>query len=321
MVDLSSLDSAADWSKARKEIVAAVDALLGERPEKHVEPQLTIVDEIDFPKYVRRRVNYFVDDWTRISAWMFLPEGREEAPGILCCHQECRQGKDETAGLEGNGRMAFAAHYASLGYITLAPDCITAGERISSRSAAYDTTHFYKDNPDMSLLGKMLVDHQHALDVFEEESRVDSARIGVVGHGLGGTNALLLAALDSRVQSCVASCGFSRFSTDSDAGRWAEAGPINLLPKLQPAIDSGVFDFDWEHLLAMAAPSATLIITAMADAAVSNPESCTDAVEQVEKLYKYFGAPRAIEHFGHDDGHKMTFETLDMADDWFERWL
>ncbi len=321
MVDLSSLDSAASWSKARKEIAAAVDVLLGERPEKRTDLQLTVLDEVDFPRYVRRRVNYFVDDWTRVSAWMFIPEGQEEVPGILCCHQECRQGKDEPAGLEGTGRMALAAHYANHGYVTLAPDCITAGERLSSRSAAYDTTMFYRDHPDTTLLGKMLTDHQHALDVFAEEPRVDSSRIGVVGHGLGGTNALLLAALDGRVQSCVASCGFSRFSTDTDVKRWTESGPINLLPGLQAAIDSGNFEFDWEHLLAMAAPSAVLIITAMMDAAVSNPESCEEAVAMVENLYTYFGAPRAIEHFSHDDGHQLTFETLDMADDWFERWL
>jgi dienelactone hydrolase len=321
MVDLSSLDSAASWSTARKEIAASVDKLLGKRPSKRSELQLTVLDEVDFPKYVRRRVNYFVDDWTRVSAWMFFPEGNEEAPGVLCCHQECRQGKDEPAGLEGNGRMALAAHYAEQGYVTLAPDCITAGERVSSRSEPYESTLFYRDYPDMSLLGKMLADHQHALDVFEMEDRVDAARIGVVGHGLGGTNALILAALDGRVQSCVASCGFSRFSTDSDVGRWASEGPINLLPGLQSAIDAGSFEFDWEHLLAMAAPSAIMVITAMAGAAVSNPESCAESVEQVGKLYKYFGAPRAIEHFSHDDGHDMTFETLDMADDWFERWL
>ena len=321
MVDLTSLESAASWSKARKEIVANANELLGERPEKRVELQLTVMDEVEFPKYVRRRVNYFVDDWTRVSAWMFMPEGREEAPGILCCHQECRQGKDEPAGLEGNGRMALAAHYAELGYVTLAPDCITAGERVSSRSEPYDSTLFYQDHPDTSLLAKMLVDHQHALDVFEQEDRVDAARIGVVGHGLGGTNALMLAAFDGRVQSCVASCGFSQFRTDSNPGRWCGDGPVNLIPRLREALDDGEFAIDWEHLIALAAPSAVLVITAMTDAQVSNPESCEAAVAHVEKLYTYFGAPRAIEHFGHEDGHQLTFEALDMADDWFERWL
>lgn len=316
MVDLKALQSAAEWSKARKEISEAVKGVLGQRPAKRADLQLSVVDEVDFPNYVRRRVNYFVDDWTRVSAWMFLPNQEEELPAILCCHQECKQGKNEPAGLEGNGRMAFASHYAELGYVTIAPDCITAGERVSSRLEPYDASLFYKDHPRASLLGKMLDDHAHALDVLEEERRVDPARIGVIGHGMGGTNALMLAALDGRVNCCVSSCGFTRFSTDPGAERW-----LKLLPKLKQAIEDKEFPFDWEHLLAMAAPSAVMVITALADAESANPESCQEAVSQVEKLYKYFGAPRAIEHFTHEDGHQMTYETLGMADDWFERWI
>lgn len=321
MVDLTALTDAASWSRARKEIVESVKQLLGKRSAKRADLQLSVVDEIEFPNYVRQRVNYFVDDWTRVSAWMFLPKHQEDAAAILCCHQECAQGKDEPAGLQGNGRMAFAAHYAELGYVTLAPDCVTAGERVSSRSGAYDTALFYKDNPEASLLGKMLDDHLHALDVLEGERGVDPARIGVIGHGLGGTNALMLAATDGRVQCCVASCGFTRFSTDPDADRWVSEKGINLLPKLREPVENKRFDVDWEHLLAMAAPSALMIITAMAGSPHANPESCAEVVGQVEKLYKYFGAPRAIEHFTHEDGYQMTYEALDRADDWFERWL
>ena len=316
MVDLAALNDAASWSRARKEIVESVKGILGQRQAKRADLQLSVVDEVEFPNYVRQRVNYFVDDWTRVSAWMFLPHEQEESPAILCCHQECKQGKDEPAGLEGNGRMAFASRYAELGYVTLAPDSVTAGERVSSRSDAYDATLFYKDHPKSSLLGKMLDDHQHAVDVLEQERRVDPARIGVIGHGLGGTNALLLAAVDGRVQCSVASCGFTRFSTDPDVQRWAK-----WLPRLNEAIETGEYPVDWEHILAMAVPSAVLVITALADAQFQNVESCDDAVRQVENLYKYVGAPRAIEHFTHHDGHQMTFEALDMADDWFERWL
>lgn len=316
MVDLTALEDAASWSRARKEIETVVKEALGKRPSSCPDLQLNVVDEMEFSTYVRRRVNYFVDDWTRVSAWMFLPTHQEDVPAILCCHQECKQGKDEPAGLEGSGRLAFASHYAELGYVTIAPDCITAGERLSSRSDAYDATLFYRDHPKASLLGKMLDDHSRALDVLEEERLVDPARLGVIGHGLGGSNALLLAALDGRIQSCVASNGFSRFTSDPDVERWAK-----WLPSIKDSVESGAFAFDWEHILALAAPSAVLVITALADSIYQNSESCGEAVAQVEKLYKYVGAPRAIEHFTHDDGHQMTFEALDMGDDWFERWL
>ena len=65
MVDLSALKDAAGWSRARKEIVESVERLLGQRMTKRVELQLNVADEIEYPQYIRQRVNYFVDDWTR----------------------------------------------------------------------------------------------------------------------------------------------------------------------------------------------------------------------------------------------------------------
>lgn len=321
MVDISKLKSPLQWGGVRSEVEACVRAVLGKIPEKRIEVQVKTADEIDGPGYTRRRINYFVDEWTRASAWLFVPSGKEEVPGILCCHQQVRQGKDEPAGIEGDPALAFARRYAEMGYVTLAPDCITAGERTSNRLAPYDTKAFYKDNPKLSFLGKCIADHMHALDVFNEVSRVDSARIGVVGHGLGATNALLLAAFDERVLACVASCGFTRFEKDNDVGRWARDEGLVLLPGLRPAIESGEFPFDWEHILSLAAPSALLVLTTLSDSEYSNPKSCQKAVTEAAKVYRLLGAASALDHFTHHDGHRIVPETLEVADDWFERWL
>jgi dienelactone hydrolase len=290
-------------------------------PKDRIEPQVKTVDEVDFRGYVRRRVNYFVDQWDRISAWLFVPDGKEEMPAILCCHQESPQGKDETAGLEGEARLAFAQHYAELGYVTLAPDCLTAGDRVASKRAPYDTRSFYKENPKMSFAGKMLHDHRCALDVFGELKQVDTARIGVIGHGLGGFNASLLAAFDDRVQACVTSCGFTRFATDKDPKRWAPEEGMVLIPKLRELLEHDKCPFDWEHILSLAAPSAVLVVTSLMDAQFANPKSCQKAVTQTKKVYKLLGADAALDHFCHHDGHRVTPETLEVADEWFDRWL
>ncbi len=320
-VDLTKLKSPVEWAGMRKETEQSVLSVLGSMAKDRVETQVKTVDEVDFRGYVRRRVNYFVSGWERISAWLFIPDGKEEAPAVLCCHQEIPQGKDEPAGLEGDARMALAQHYAECGYVTLAPDCVTAGDRVSVRLDPYDTKNFYKDNPKMSWVGKMLLDHRCALDVFSELKRVDSARIGVCGHGLGAMNALVLAAFDDRIQACVASCGFTRFATDKDAQRWAPDAGAGMLPKLKKAIASGDYPFDWEHMIALAAPTATLVITSLSDAQYSNPRSCSKAMTAAGKVYKLLGAPGALDHYTHHDGHRITPETIEVADDWFERWL
>lgn len=321
MMELTKLKSPAAWASMRAEIAGAIGDIVGAPPRERVDVQAKTVDEYEFRGYVRRRINYFVEGWERMSAWLFVPEGKEEAPGLLCCHQEAPQGKDEPAGIEGDARLAFAQHYAELGYVTLAPDCITAGDRVSGRKAPFDTKPFYKEHPKASAAGKMLADHMSALDVFSELKRVDTARIGVVGHGLGGFNALLLAAFDERVQACVSSCGFTRFATDKDPGRWAREEGLVLLPQLRPWIEKESFPFDFEHILAMAAPSAVLVCVSLSDSPFSNPRSCKKAVSQAKHVYKLLGAPGAIDCYAHHDGHCVTQETLEIGDEWFERWL
>ncbi len=321
MIELSKLTSLSDWPGARTKIETAVLAVLGNMPKEKVELQTKTIDEMQFPGFTRKRINYFVDEWERVGAWLFIPDRKEEMPGILCCHEASPQGKDEPAGLEGDPLLAFAQHYAELGYVTLAPDSITAGDRISQGLAPFDTKTFYKENPKTSAMGKMLFDHMCAVDALCEVKRVDSARIGVVGHGLGAQNALLLSAFDERVQTCVASCGFTRFANDKEPERWLLDDQFVALPALKEAVKSKTFPFDWEHVLALIAPSPTLVVTALNDERFTNAKSCEKAVQTAGGIYKLLGALSALSIYTHSGGHHVTPDALLVADEWFERWL
>ncbi len=321
MVNLAKSVSLKNWPGVRSQIETNVQNILGAIPDERVELQTKTVDELQFPGYVRRRINYFVGEWERISAWLFVPDGKDEVPGILCCHQQVAQGKDEPAGLEGDGVLAFAQHYAELGYVTLAPDSITAGDRVSSGLDPYDTRLFYKDNPRMSALGKVLADHRYAVDALCEAKCVDAARIGVVGHGFGGHNALLLAAFDERVQACVASCGFTRFAADKTPDRWAREEGFIYMPRLRDAVRAGEYPFDWEHILSLSAPCPTLVLCSLKDELFSNTQSCEKAVKLAKSVYRLLGAADALGIHKHTDGHRMTPESLITCDEWFDRWL
>ncbi|MDQ1255532.1 MAG: hypothetical protein QG656_124 [Candidatus Hydrogenedentes bacterium] len=321
MVNLEKVKTPSEWIKMRAEIEASVCDVLDSLPKERAELQVKTIDEIQFPGYVRRRINYFVDDFERVTAWLFVPDGRDEVPAILCCHHETPSGKDEMAGIDGEPSLALALRYAEMGYVTLAPDCIAAGDRISSGLDPYNTKGFYKDHPKMSAMGKMLIDHMHGVDALCDVKRVDTARIGVVGHGFGGHNAIMLAAFDERIQTCVASCGFTRFGDDKEPERWARDQGCVLMPKLKAAIAERKFTFDWEHLLALAAPSPMLVIAALNDPVLSSPQSCEKAVRKARKVYGLLGASEVIECFTHRDGRRLAPEALEMADNWFERWL
>ncbi len=321
MVNLAKISNLTAWRAARTEIESAIASVLGPIARERVELQTKTVDEMQFAGYVRRRVNYFVGEWERVSAWLFVPDRKDEMPGILCCHEAVPQGKDEPAGLDGEPAMAQAVRYAELGYVTLVPDCITAGDRVSTGLAPYDTKTFYKDNPKGCAMGKMLSDHLYAIDVLCETKRVDSARLGVIGHGFGAQNALFLAAFDERIQSCVASCGFTRFTTDKAPERWARDGGFVYFPALREAIKKRDYPFEWEHLLALLAPSPTLLIVALNDPELSNTKSCEKAAQLAGTVYKLLGAPEALHVLTHDGGRRMTPEAHETADEWFDRWL
>lgn len=321
MTDITTLKDLSDWPKLRKDIESAVVGLMGKPSSNSVDPQVKIVDEMDFPGYIRRRINYFVDDWTRVAAWQFVPDSQDVHPAILCCHQQTHRGKDEPAGIDGSPLLAFALHYAEKGYVTLAPDSITAGERVSSGLEPFDTKLFYKDYPKMSALGKMLNDHMRAVDVLTETKGVDSARIGVIGHDMGGYNALILSAFDERIQCCVASCAFTLMAEDEGRDRWARKSGFVLLPKLRKAFENGELPFDWDQILALIAPAPTLLITSLNDEVLPNPRSSEEAVSRARTVYKLLGAESAIENVTHREGHTVSNDGLAAADEWFDRWL
>lgn len=321
MLELTEMKSLGDWPKVRRKIEASVEGVLGKIAKESIELQVKTTEDLEFPGYLRSRINYFVDDWARVSAWLFVPTDSGPKPALLCLHDQTRLAKDEAAGIEGDPSLAFARRYAEQGYVTLAPDCITTGGRVSDGLPPFDTAMYDKDNPDLSVLGKMLVDHMRAVDVLIEDEAVDEERIGVIGHGLGGVNALMLPAFDERVRCSVASCAFTRMSEDKDAARWARETGFTMLPKLRKAIEKKDLPFDWEHVLALCAPNPILLLTALNDEVLPNTKSCDKAISKAKTVYKLLGEPQALENFTHKEGRIMCIDALQKADEWLQRWI
>lgn len=321
MTELAKLKSLSEWTKLRGSIESQIITQMGALPKERGELQAKVLDEVQFSGYVRRRVNYFIDDWERVSAWLFVPDGKDELPAILCCHRATPDGKDEAAGLAGTAELAHARHYAELGYITLAPDCVTVGDRVSPGHQPFDAAEFYKENPKQSVMGKMVWDHMYAIDLLCETRRVDSARLGVIGHGLGARNALFTVAFDDRVQVCAASCGSTRLREDRGYEVWASDSGLVCFPKLHETVKKGQYPFDLEDVLALCAPSPTLLLTALNDPTLPKAKNCDKAVDCAKKVYKLLGASAALKNHTHTSGHRMPVEQLQEADEWFERWL
>ena len=319
---LAGVSSRPEWANRRQQIRRRLTRILGAFPRHKCALEPEVQEEKRLRAFRRLKVSYCVQKGERAPAWLFLPHGiQRPRAAILCLHQTVPQGKDEPAGISGKRSLAFAAHYARLGYVTLAPDSITAGERVYPGSKPYETGPFYERNPSWSAMGKMIWDHMRALDYLCSLEQVDSRRIGCIGHSLGGYNAFFLAAYDERVAACVASCAFTPLVADDNPMRWARETWFCHMPRLRPYIEKRRFSFDFEHVFALIAPRALLVITGLRDAIFGSTERCADSMAAAAKVYSLLGARDRIAHFVHPHGHKITRPGLARADSWLSHRL
>ncbi len=176
-----------------------------------------VIEQVTLPGVIRQQVRYAVGPRDRVNAYLFLPASDRPLPAVLCLHQhhhEYHLGKSEPAGLAGDRGQATALELAQRGYVTLAPDMLGFEERqhASLPGPLFERFEAMRRlSEGSSLQAKLAGDLQRALDYLLARPEVNPARIGCIGHSLGGQETLFLAALDRRVSVGVSSCGFSSY--------------------------------------------------------------------------------------------------------------
>jgi dienelactone hydrolase len=244
------------------------------------------------PSCERRLIEYAVEKDERVRAYLCVPRdltGRR--PGVLVLHQTTPEGKRESVGLAGERSLAFAADLAERGYVTLAPDSITAGERID-RFGPFDTRGHYLRRPNLSAMGKMVLDARRAMDILAATDGVDPARLGAIGHSLGAEEALMLAAFDGRVRATVASCGFATFQADRDPGRWARDHWFSYMPTMRPLFAlHRLPDWDWDDVVRVVAPRALYLHNTRGDQIFPQSQSAHEAAEAARPIWRLYEVP------------------------------
>ena len=130
-------------------------------------------------------------------------------------------GKSEPAGFYAKAANTFGLTLCRAGFAVLCPDQIGFEDRRPAEYARRANPCLEGQNYERylfmeyllkgsSLQAKNIADLTRAVDILGEQPEVDSERIGVCGHSLGGQEALWLAWYDSRIKALAASCGFAR---------------------------------------------------------------------------------------------------------------
>jgi pimeloyl-ACP methyl ester carboxylesterase len=167
---------------------------------------------------------------------------------MLALHQTSRRGKREVTGEEGTPpNQAYAKELAQRGYAVLAPDYPSFGDY------PYDFRHSKYASGTM----KGIFNHMRGVDLLQAREDVDPERIGVIGHSLGGHNAIFAGAFDQRLKVVVSSCGWTPFH-EYYGGKLAGWAQDRYMPRIRDRyqLDPNRMPFDFYEVAAALAPRA-----------------------------------------------------------------
>jgi hypothetical protein len=160
-----------------------------------------------------------------------------------------------------------------------------------------------------------------AVDLLLDLEDVDPERIGVIGHSLGGHNAIFTALFDPRITAIVSSCGFNAFPfyAKGNIAGWSHNG---YMPRLRSKyhLDLTLVPFDFPELIGALAPRAFFTSSPLHDSnfEVEGVRTCIAAARPVFELLGARGNLAAI----HPDAqHAFPPAARQSAYDFFDHHL
>jgi dienelactone hydrolase len=259
-----------------------------------------------------------------VSANLYIPTtGRPPFPGVLVQMGHTLDGKA--------GYQRICQWLARFGYLVLGFDPMGQGERTyypgrtPSRSRLGADEEHTRPCRQMLLKGDTSMrlqtwDAVRSLDYLATHPLVDPKRLASTGQSGGGTNTMLLAAVDDRLAAAAVSCGNTENiacanfnppgSTDDGEQNPVGGGPV------------GFDRWDWLYPLA---PKPLLILASDKDFfGTYSPNYINSGVEEFGKLkriYERLGAADRIAWFGTPLPHGLAYDMRVQIYNWFNRWL
>lgn len=221
------------------------------------------------------------------------------------------------------GLFSFAANLARAGFVALAYDPMSEGERLQYFDADLGVSRVGRPTGEHSHAGvqtMLLGDHvsryfvrdaSRGVDYLASRPDVDSARIGAFGCSGGGTVTSYLTALDDRIKAAVSACYLTTFRELLAAGDPQEAE--QTIPYF---IEQGLDLADWIH---MAAPRPYAIVSTTED--MFPFEGARRVYEEARRVYGLHGAADRIQWITGPGGHGALGPVSADIVGFFARWL
>jgi pimeloyl-ACP methyl ester carboxylesterase len=289
-----------------------MEAIMGPFPSLEHLPPLDVqyTDSLVTSEYTRYTVWFTAAEKEKVPAYLYIPAAAasgEKYPAMLALHPTHNIGKDVVDGGAKPDR-AYGKELAQRGYVVIAPDYPSFGDLKD-----YDFKH------DRYLSGTMagIFYHVRSVDVLTQLSCVDTARIGVIGHSLGGHNAMWAASFDPRLKLIVSSCGWTEHdyfdigpAPDTDEFRgggrlWGDAQE-RYYPLLRDKyhFDDYAMPYQWHEVIGLLAPRPFFSHSPVNDDNFS-VEGVRIGIERGMEAYRFFRAENSLRVRYSDVGHNF----------------
>ncbi|WP_353124843.1 alpha/beta hydrolase [Parapedobacter pyrenivorans] len=302
-----------DWQTKRSQVLSRMQEVMGVLPDTSGLgiPAVDIVTREPRAGYTLFTIRYQAapDEW--VPAFLYVPttgSPGERRPAMLVLHSTGDLGKRIVDGEGTLQNRAYAKELAERGYVVIAPDYPAFGDRMDY--------NFSTDRYDSGTM-KGVFDHMRAVDVLVSRGDVDPSKIGVIGHSLGGHNAIFVGSFDKRLRVVVSSCGWTLFdhydigergtkAYGGKLGPWAQDLYMPLL-RQQYDLEPARVPFDFDEAIAAIAPRAFYSNSPIGDQNFDN-NGVKIGIARVAEVYRFLDAKPNLRVRYPDAAHDFPYE-------------
>lgn len=299
---------------------------------------LEVTDREQREGYEARKIRFNLSEWSRVPAYLLVPEGKGPFPAIVLLHDH---GARFSIGKEKMVRPFHVApevikdaeqwvaqcydgryvgdYLARHGYVVLAVDALFWGERGRKEGISYDGQQALASNflqMGASWGAFINVDDMRSAEFLASLPFVDKERVASLGFSMGAYRSWMLAAMTDVVRASAAVCWMNTteylmtLTNNQNKGGSAYA---MLIPGLRRYLD-------YPHVASIACPKPTLFFNGTRDKLFPT-EGVEDAYRDMRAVWESQGASDRLVTKLWDEKHFFNREMQKETLEFFDRWL
>ena len=325
----------AKWKAQARHVLAECMQNLQPAPKAYA---MEVTDREQRDGYEARKIRFNLSEWSRVPAYLLVPEGKGPFPAIVLLHDhgahfsigkekmvrpfhvapEVMEDADQWASQCYDGQYV-GEYLARHGYVVLAVDALFWGERGRKEGTSYDAQQALASNflqMGASWGAFINVDDMRSAEFLASLPFVDKERVGSLGFSMGAYRSWMLAALTDVVRASASICWMNTtehlmtLTNNQNKGGSAYA---MLIPALRRYLD-------YPHVASIACPKPTLFFNGTQDK-LFPIEGVRDAYREMEAVWKSQGASDHLVTKLWDEKHFFNKEMQKETLEFFDRWL